>query len=59
MILYAERDAPEVVADCITLKTAGVRAIQVPGALHSDIFLMEQTFSAIQDQVREWYGSGA
>ena len=59
MILYAERDAPEIMADCTAMKTAGVRTIPVPGALHSDIFLLEQTFSVVQDQIRIWYGSGA
>jgi dienelactone hydrolase len=58
-ILYAERDAPEIAADCQSLKAAGVRVIAIPGALHGDIFLLEQTLSVVRDQVREWYGTGA
>ena len=55
-ILYAGRDAPEIVAECTAMKTAGVRTVPVPGALHSDIFTHEQTFSIVQDQIRTWYG---
>jgi len=56
LILFAERDAPDISADSIALKNAGAQALKIPGALHSDIFLLEQTFTTIQDQIREWYG---
>jgi hypothetical protein len=26
-------------------------------ALHSDIFLLEWTFSVIREQIRKWYGT--
>jgi pimeloyl-ACP methyl ester carboxylesterase len=58
LLLFAERDAPEIREGCITLMNAGVHAIEIPGAMHSDIFLVEQTFSAIRDQIGEWYGTG-
>jgi dienelactone hydrolase len=58
LVLYAERDAPEIVAGCTPLEAAGVRTLRIPSALHNDIFLTEQTFTAIRDQIREWYGSG-
>jgi dienelactone hydrolase len=57
LILYAERDAPEIVADCTAMKTVGVRTIMVPGALHNDVFLQEQTFALVHDVIREWYGT--
>nr|WP_319376370.1 alpha/beta hydrolase family protein [uncultured Methanoregula sp.] len=55
-IIYAERDAPEIAAECTALSTAGLPTIRIPGALHGDIFLQEPVFTAIRDQIREWYG---
>jgi hypothetical protein len=57
-ILFAERDAPEISAGCTTLKSAGVRVVQVPRAMHGDIFLLEQTFAVVREQIQQWYGSG-
>ena len=58
LLLFAARDAPEIVAGCTALETAGVRTVRIPGALHHDIFLTEQTFAAIRSQIKEWYGAG-
>jgi dienelactone hydrolase len=58
LVLYAERDAPEIVAGCTALEAAGVRTLRIPGAFHNDIFLAGQTFTAVRDQIREWYGIG-
>ena len=59
LILYAERDAPEIAAGCKALKNTGVRVVQVPGALHSDIFLLVEACAMVRDQIREWYGTRA
>jgi alpha-beta hydrolase superfamily lysophospholipase len=58
LILFAERDAPEISAGCMTLRSAGVRVVQVTGAMHGDIFLLEQTFAAVREQILQWYGRG-
>ena len=55
-ILYAERDAPEIVADCKTMAASGAKAECIRGTLHSDIFNHERTFAAVGELVREWYG---
>jgi len=55
-ILYAERDAPEIVADCRAAAGSGARAECIAGTLHSDIFNHERAFTAIGERIRWWYG---
>lgn len=58
LILFAERDAPEIHEGCLALIRSGTCTIEIPMALHSDIFVLEPTFAVVRDQIREWYGSG-
>jgi len=57
LIVFAERDAPEIIEGCTALINAGVHAVEIPGAMHSDIFLVEQTFAVVRDQIEEWFGT--
>jgi len=56
LILFAERDAPEISEGCNALKKTGVHVVQIQKALHSDIFFMEETFAVVRDQLKNWYG---
>jgi Alpha/beta hydrolase family len=58
LILFAEWDIPEISSGCTELKNVGARVIQIPKSTHSDIFLVEQTFADIRNQILEWYGTG-
>jgi hypothetical protein len=44
LILYGERDIPEIVLACRAMAEVGHAAIQIPGALHGDICYLEPTF---------------
>jgi len=57
LLLYAERDAPEIAGGCRDLLPAGARVLEIPGATHGDIFLRERAFAAVLEQVRAWYGA--
>lgn len=57
LILFAERDAPEISEGCAMIRNAGARVNEIPGAMHNDIFLVEQTFAAVRDRIGEWYGT--
>lgn len=58
LLLFAERDAPEIFEGCTMLKNAGARTIEILGAMHNDIFLVEQTFEAVRNQIFDWYSIG-
>lgn len=58
LIVFAERDAPEISEGCSALLNTGTRTIKIPGAMHNDIFIVEKTFLAVRDQITEWYGIG-
>lgn len=55
LLIYGERDVEEIVKGCLTLQEQGVKTIKIPSALHPDIFLLEETFSIISGQIKEWY----
>jgi alpha-beta hydrolase superfamily lysophospholipase len=48
LIIYGSRDMPEIARGCRKLKELGVPAVEIPQALHSDIFLLEPTFAAVR-----------
>ena len=52
LVLYAERDVPEIVSHCQVLKGKGKNVVRIPGALHNDIFLLESTFREIERLLR-------
>jgi hypothetical protein len=58
LILFAEWDIPEISSGCNELKNVGARVVQIPKSMHSDIFLVEQTFMDVRNQIIEWYGNG-
>jgi dienelactone hydrolase len=58
LVLFAERDAPEIIEGCTQLRDEGVHVIRIHEALHNDIFLAEQTFAAVKDQIGTWYRTG-
>ena len=51
LIIYGSRDMQDIAAACRELKARGVPAIEVPGGLHNDIFLLEATVAAIKDEL--------
>jgi hypothetical protein len=55
-IIYGERDVEEIITGCEDLNDRGVKTFRIPAALHQDIFLLEETFSIIRNQIQEWYG---
>ncbi|ACL16812.1 alpha/beta hydrolase [Methanosphaerula palustris] len=55
LILYGERDMPEIIADCSALARAGGPVFCIPGAFHNDIYLAEEAMTTISDRIREWF----
>lgn len=54
-IIYAARDVPEIMSACNEIKEKGVSVIQIDKASHNDIFLIEETFEKITNQLKEWF----
>jgi hypothetical protein len=55
LIVYGSRDLPEIFASCEHLKNNGTPAVLIDKALHSDIFLLEETFKAVSQQLEKWF----
>ena len=55
LLIVGERDVPEILEGCKALGEKGVPVVEVPKALHSDTFMMERTFGAVREKIREWY----
>jgi hypothetical protein len=58
LILFAEWDLPEISSGCTELKNLGAQVIQIPKSMHSDIFLVENTFAEVWNYILLWYGNG-
>ena len=58
LVLYAERDAPEIIEECTQLRDKGAKTIGIPGTMHNDIFLAGQTFAIVRDHISGWYRAG-
>lgn len=55
-IVYATRDAVEIVQACKAIETTGdIPVIEINQAMHSDIFTLEATFDCVTNQLREWF----
>lgn len=54
-IIFGSRDVPEIVYTCSKLKEKGVPVTKIDNALHNDIFLLEETFCNIINQLKEWF----
>lgn len=55
LLIYGERDVEEIIKGCVKLQEQGVKTFKIPSALHPNIFLLEETFSIISRQIKEWY----
>jgi acetyl esterase/lipase len=55
LILHGSRDVPEIIRARQDLNAFGVKVTLIEKALHSDIFLLEATFTCIANQLKEWY----
>ena len=55
LLIYGTRDLPEIIVECENLKSRNLDVIKIDNALHSDIFLLESTFKAINDKLETWY----
>jgi esterase/lipase len=55
LILYGSRDVPEIVQTCHDLSSKGVQVQEIINALHSDTFLLEESFNKIIAQIKLWY----
>lgn len=53
LIIYGERDMPEIIAACDEIKDVPV--FKVEEALHGDIFLNETTYERITVQLQQWF----
>lgn len=53
--VFGTRDIPEIAAACRRLKDAGESVLEIPEALHGDIFLMETTIGAVLTQLKAWF----
>ncbi len=55
LVLFGERDIPDIVQGCQLLASKGKNVVQIPKAMHSDTFLVEATFH----HLKEWlFNSG-
>src|SRR5271157_97020 len=54
LVIFGERDVPDIVNSCNDLKSRGVHVFRIDNAVHSDIFLLEETFRIITGQLDEW-----
>ena len=54
-ILFGSRDVSDIISTCSKLKEKGVPIIQIDKALHNDIFLLEETFDNIINQLKQWF----
>ena len=55
LIVYASRDIPDIQARCKELESQGFSTVQIKGALHNDIYTLEETFEAVTSKLREWF----
>jgi alpha-beta hydrolase superfamily lysophospholipase len=54
LIIFGTRDVPEIVQDCRKLQTQGFNVKEIDAAFHNDIYLHEETFRAINKQLKLW-----
>ena len=56
LIIYGSRDVPEILDSCNELRVQGANVVRIEEAKHGDTYLLEATFSAISQQLAEWFG---
>jgi len=57
--VFGTRDIPEIADACRRLKEGGESVLEIPGALHGDIFLMETTIQILLAQLKGWFSQAA
>ena len=55
LIIFGSRDVPEIMQTCRELQQRGVQSVEIDQALHSDIFLNEETIDRATEQLRAWF----
>jgi hypothetical protein len=55
LILYGTRDVPEIIEECKALTEKELKVVQIPNALHNDIFLLEDTFNEIRKHLLSYF----
>lgn len=56
LVIYGERDALEIQSACAAVRTSPQTDVKkIPQALHSDIFLLEESIRCIKNQLSDWY----
>ena len=56
LLLFGSRDVPEIVSSCKEFKAKGNHVVEIDGAFHNDIFLLEESFEHVVTKLREWFG---
>lgn len=54
-IFFGSRDVPDIISTCNKLKEKGAQIVEINKALHNDIFLLEETFDNIANQLKKWF----
>ncbi|MDD5361180.1 MAG: alpha/beta fold hydrolase [Ignavibacteria bacterium] len=54
LIIYGSRDLPEITTSCKKMKENSERVFEIDKALHSDVFLNDETYSIIIEQLKKW-----
>jgi hypothetical protein len=57
MILFGSRDVPEIKAACERLQGSYTNIFMINGALHNDIYLLEETFLKVTAQLKDWFAA--
>ena len=55
LVIYGSRDQPDIVNSCRELQSSGHNVVEIDRAVHSDIFLTEETFEKVTGQLSEWF----
>lgn len=55
LVIYGSRDVTDIVNSCVELKSKGVAVAEIDKAVHSDIYLNEETFEAVARQLSAWF----
>lgn len=55
VIFFGSRDSQDIILACNELKSMDVPVIKVEGALHGDIFLLEEIFDKVTSHLKIWF----
>jgi hypothetical protein len=57
-LLYGSRDVPEIAAACRWWAERGVPTVEIEGARHADICVLERTFDDVERTLAAWFSLG-